>query len=412
MSRQAALAIALVTLLSLAAAACTILGTNTATPGRPTWTPTRSAESQTVIPGAGVGATATATPVGAAVPGAPSMPPLPTNAPPPQLSGAPPGTPLPAAPATPPPANTTPAPAGFPPYQDDRSGPLRLLQSYVNALNRREYLRAYSYWEVQDGSAQPGPYQQFRQGYADTASVELVLGEARVGAAAGSIFYGLPVGLLARSAGGAGQTFSGCFTLHLGQPGNQAAPPFRGLAIQSASVRQVADNTPLADLVAPSVCADMPAGPAEPLIPTAAAGEIDAARYIDDRSDPIQVLRSLFNAVNRREYTRAYSYWETPPQSFDQFAAGYADTRSVTLVAGPASGEVNAGQASYRVPVVLTAVEAHAASSTFYGCYQIHLTHPAAQETLPFRPMAIRSGVLREAANDADRAGLLAQACR
>ncbi len=31
--------------------------------------------------------------------------------------------------------------------------------------------------------------------------------------------------------------------------------------------------------------------------------------YLDDRSTPIQVLKSYYNAINRQEYVRAYSYW-------------------------------------------------------------------------------------------------------
>src|SRR5581483_8982233 len=35
--------------------------------------------------------------------------------------------------------------------------------------------------------------------------------------------------------------------------------------------------------------------------------------YIDDRSTATQLVRSYFNAINRREYARAYSYWESGP---------------------------------------------------------------------------------------------------
>src|SRR2546427_10242 len=55
----------------------------------------------------------------------------------------------------------------------------------------------------------------------------------------------------------------------------------------------------------------------------------------DNRASPIDLLASFYNAVNRQEYARAYGYWETPPSSYDQFAAGYANTAAVQLIAQP-----------------------------------------------------------------------------
>jgi hypothetical protein len=60
-------------------------------------------------------------------------------------------------------------------YLDDRSTPSGLMLSYVNALNRKEYLRAYSYWE--NPQQDLGSYEQYQQGYQDTASVEAELGQ-------------------------------------------------------------------------------------------------------------------------------------------------------------------------------------------------------------------------------------------
>ena len=44
------------------------------------------------------------------------------------------------------------------------------------------------------------------------------------------------------------------------------------------------------------------------------------------QDSPAEVLASFYNAINRQEYQRAYSYWETPPSSYPEFAQGYADT--------------------------------------------------------------------------------------
>ena len=45
------------------------------------------------------------------------------------------------------------------------------------------------------------------------------------------------------------------------------------------------------------------------IVPTeAATPSAEQPAYLDNRSDPVAVLQSLYNAVNRREYARAYGY--------------------------------------------------------------------------------------------------------
>src|SRR5438105_6401382 len=74
-------------------------------------------------------------------------------------------------------------------YQDDRSGPDVLVQSYVNAINLRQFVRAYAYWEPSNTLP---PYPQFEQGFASTASVQLALGPITTGAGAGQLYYSVP----------------------------------------------------------------------------------------------------------------------------------------------------------------------------------------------------------------------------
>jgi len=44
--------------------------------------------------------------------------------------------------------------------------------------------------------------------------------------------------------------------------------------------------------------------------------------YLDDRSSAEQVVRSYYDAIGRRQYLRAYGYWETSPTlpTYDTFA--------------------------------------------------------------------------------------------
>jgi hypothetical protein len=137
------------------------------------------------------------------------------------------------------PNRTSPQSASGPAYMDNRSGPGEVVASFVNALNHKEYLRAYSYWE--SGSQVPA-YAQFKQGYADTASVELITGTVGTSSTAGQVYYTLPLILKAKTTSGAAQVFVGCYTLHLSRADIQTTPPFVALSIAKVSVQQVADE--------------------------------------------------------------------------------------------------------------------------------------------------------------------------
>src|SRR5688572_13904829 len=112
---------------------------------------------------------------------------------------------------------STATPADLPPddYRDDRSSAVSVLESYVNALNRKEYARAYSYWE-ENGEVEP--FEDFQAGCAETEAVTLETGALSGEGAAGNLFYTLPVTLHATRSDGNTQTFVGCYTLHVSQP--------------------------------------------------------------------------------------------------------------------------------------------------------------------------------------------------
>ena len=70
----------------------------------------------------------------------------------------------------------------------------------------------------------------------------------------------------------------------------------------------------------------------------------------------MELLASYFNAVNIREYERAYRYWETPPGKLEDFARGYADTVGVQLIVQPPTRiEGAAGSLYAEVPTVIIA---------------------------------------------------------
>jgi len=187
-------------------------------------------------------------------------------------------------------------------YLDDRSSAEQVIRSYYDAIGRRQYIRACAYREP---SATVPTFEVFQKGFADTTSVQVELGTVGGDAGAGQLHWSVPAAVFSTTTSGA-QAFVGCYTLHLARPEIQAAPPFKPMAIESAQVTAVASSA-----AARSGLAGACGGANKNPLPWGAAGAgIDATRYVDDRSAGEELVRSYYNSINRKEYSRAYAYWE------------------------------------------------------------------------------------------------------
>ncbi len=126
-------------------------------------------------------------------------------------------------------------------------------------------------------------------------------------------------------------------------------------------------------------------------------GQVEAA-YVDDRSTATDVIRSLYNAINRGEYLRAWSYFNEPDRpDLARFTEGYADTASVRLATGDERPEGTAGTVYWTVPVAIEATRTDGTSAVFAGCYTLSQPNPAAQAMPPFQPIGIRDAALHPA---------------
>ncbi len=141
--------------------------------------------------------------------------------------------------------------------------------------------------------------------------------------------------------------------------------------------------------------------------------------YLDDRSTPIEVLKSYYNAINRQEYVRAYSYWgqkgtdaQSQPPAYPQFAAGYSNTAQVKLTTGKIRGEGAAGSVFTTVPVTLSVTNTNGSKDTFVGCYTLRQVNPKIFSEPPFHPIHIESAKIRKIANDENAASLMEQSCQ
>lgn len=132
-------------------------------------------------------------------------------------------------------------------------------------------------------------------------------------------------------------------------------------------------------------------------LPLAPAIAQQGPDYLDDRSNPRQLIRSLYNAINRREYARAYSYFSHPPSpSFEAYEKGFADTEDVEVLTGVPFADAGAGTTHYTLPVAIRSLSSSGEYKVFAGCYTVKLLSPSAQ-TAPYTPLVIESGKLRPA---------------
>ncbi|GLS40799.1 hypothetical protein GCM10010869_63960 [Mesorhizobium tianshanense] len=122
------------------------------------------------------------------------------------------------------------------------------------------------------------------------------------------------------------------------------------------------------------------------------------APYIDDRSDAEVVIRSLYSAINRQEFARAWDYFgdTKPAKDFDAFVKGYDGTDKVEVKTGGVSEDGAAGSIYYNVPVAIRATAKDGAEHVFAGCYTLRQINASIQEP-PFRSIFIDKGALKPA---------------
>lgn len=129
------------------------------------------------------------------------------------------------------------------------------------------------------------------------------------------------------------------------------------------------------------------------------------APYLDDRSSPEAVVRSLYNAIDRHEYARAWGYFGDvkPAKDFDSFAKGYENTDSIEIRIGSVSEEGAAGSIYYGVPVAIRATDKKGDQAVFAGCYTLRQVNAEIQEPI-FNPIHIDKGELKPSTASLDDA--------
>ena len=137
-----------------------------------------------------------------------------------------------------------------------------------------------------------------------------------------------------------------------------------------------------------------------------AADDAPEAPYVDDRSSAEAVIRSLYSAINRHEFARAWGYYgdAKPAKDFDSFVKGYDGTDKVEVATGAISDEGAAGSIFYNVPVAIRATDKSGGEKVFAGCYTLRQVNAQAQAAPPFDPIHIEKGALKPSTADFEEA--------
>ena len=91
---------------------------------------------------------------------------------------------------------------------------------------------------------------------------------------------------------------------------------------------------------------------------------------------PAAVIHEYYDAINARDYRRAYALWGDlgagSPLTYEKFAAGFADTDSVHVEIGePGRVEGAAGSRFVDVPVIIFATTKSGEHQRFEGRYTL-----------------------------------------
>ncbi len=206
--------------------------------------------------------------------------------------------------------------------------------------------------------------------------------------------------------------YAACYVVHEASPDVFGAPPFSPIGIDRGSAK-ISDIHASDSRTLSTACDGYPVG-SGPVPVSGSTLNIDKKNFLDNRSGPIETVSSDLNALNLKQYVRAYYYYTDPatfPGPYDPFAAGYSNTDVITVTFGTVQSEGAAGSLYYKVPLALHVFTSSSTKQTFVGCYTLRLVQPAVQGTPPFQPMGIISGKFNQVGNSTDVNSLLPTAC-
>lgn len=132
----------------------------------------------------------------------------------------------------------------------------------------------------------------------------------------------------------------------------------------------------------------------------------------EDLDSAVNTLSSYYNAINGRDYRRAFSYWQTPIDSFENFVKGYDKTEKVRLIVEPPTLiEGAAGSLYVQIPTVLLATQKGGEEATFSGCYTMRKSNLRPPDIPKEDVWHIYRADIKTAPADAEIPQMLAESC-
>jgi hypothetical protein len=238
------------------------------------------------------------------------------------------------------------------------------LMRYIDALNQRDYAAAYAMWESPRQT-----YADFVAGFDHTERIVPYFGFT--GAAAGSAY--VTTVLLGYQTDGTVESYYGYFQL---ANGGNYSPPRPGSVMVNSQFQLVQDGIALHNSTVQTLLSS--AWQQNPNLPNLTS--------MSEMSDhPADVLLDYYDLINFGYLDTAYNRWLSPAhglardyrQTYQQFAAGYRDTRYVTVYTGYAQAIPENQRHNYLwtyLPAVLVGQHTDGSYVTYSGCYALGYT--------------------------------------
>ncbi len=127
---------------------------------------------------------------------------------------------------------------------------------------------------------------------------------------------------------------------------------------------------------------------------------------------PVEIVSAYYEAINGKNFERAYAFWRTPNDTMENFVKSYNETEKVRLIIEPpAAVEGAAGSLYAQVPSVLISTMKNGKTQKFSGCHILQKSNLRPPEIQKIDTWHIFRANLKPAAANAEIPQLLDEAC-
>ncbi|ACZ09831.1 Uncharacterised protein [Sebaldella termitidis] len=126
-------------------------------------------------------------------------------------------------------------PADMTSKYDDVSSPEHVMLSFENAINTKDFQRAWNYWKLK-----PGPdFEKWKKGYSDTKHIDLYYKYKDSDAGAGNRWVTYNVKIFSEDTKGKKHLYEGYYTLHTSAPELYEEGKWPGWRIEKGEFKKI-----------------------------------------------------------------------------------------------------------------------------------------------------------------------------